>query len=322
MKMTMFKVLGTSALLSAMSVGSAFATECIAPANPGGGWDFTCRQIANIMYEVKAIDAPMQVTNMAGGGGGVAFSAVVADHNTDADVIVAASSATTTRLAQNAYAGMTADQVRFVGAIGADPGVIVVAKDSPFQNLGDMVAAIKADPGSVAFAGGSAVGGFDHMKPLQVMKAAGFTDITKIKYIGVDGGADAITQTVGGFTQAMTGDMSEITGFIKSGDVRVLAVLTEERVPGFEDIPTAREQGFDVVAVNWRGVYVPKGISDEQFNTWATRLQAVADSAQWKAAMAENGLAPFTKVGGDFQSWVDGVIADTVTLSKEIGVIQ
>ncbi|WP_050523347.1 Bug family tripartite tricarboxylate transporter substrate binding protein [Pseudorhodobacter wandonensis] len=322
MKMTMFKVLGTSALLSAMSVGSAFATECIAPANPGGGWDFTCRQIANIMYEVKAIDAPMQVTNMAGGGGGVAFSAVVADHNTDPDVIVAASSATTTRLAQNAYAGMTADQVRFVGAIGADPGVIVVAKDSPFQNLGDMVAAIKADPASVAFAGGSAVGGFDHMKPLQIMKAAGFNDITKIKYIGVDGGADAITQTVGGFTQAMTGDMSEIVGFIKSGDVRVLAVLTEERVPGFEDIPTAREQGFDVVAVNWRGVYVPKGISDDQFNTWATRLKAVADSEQWKTAMAENGLAPFTKVGADFQTWVDGVIADTVTLSKEIGVIQ
>ncbi|RUS59504.1 tripartite tricarboxylate transporter substrate binding protein [Pseudorhodobacter sp. E13] len=318
----MFKVLGTSALLSALTAGSAFATECIAPANPGGGWDFTCRQIANIMYEIKAIDAPMQVTNMAGGGGGVAFSAVVADHNEDPDVIVAASSATTTRLAQNAFAGMTADQVRFVGAIGADPGVIVVAKDSPFQSLSDMVEAIKADPGSVAFAGGSAVGGFDHMKPLQIMKAAGFDDITKIKYIGVDGGADAITQTVGGFTQAMTGDMSEIVGFIKSGDVRALAVLTEERVPGFDDIPTAREQGFDVVAVNWRGVYVPKGISDDQFNAWAERLKAVAESDQWKAAMAENGLAPFTKVGGDFQSWVDGVIADTVVLSKEIGVIQ
>jgi len=322
MKTTMFKVLGTSALLSAMATSSAFATECIAPANPGGGWDFTCRQIANIMYEIKAIDAPMQVTNMAGGGGGVAFSAVVADHNEDPEVIVAASSATTTRLAQNAFAGMTADQVRFVGAIGADPGVIVVAKDSPFQNLGDMVAAIKADPGSVAFAGGSAVGGFDHMKPLQIMKAAGFDDITKIKYIGVDGGADAITQTVGGFTQAMTGDMSEIVGFVKSGDVRVLAVLTEERVPGFDDIPTAREQGFDVVAVNWRGVYVPKGISDDQFNTWAERLKAVAESEQWKTAMAENGLAPFTKVGGDFQTWVDNVIADTVVLSKEIGVIQ
>ena len=301
---------------------SALATECIAPANPGGGWDFTCRQIANILYETKQIDAPMVVTNMAGAGGGVAYTFVVTDRNDDPDLIVAASSATTTRLAQNAFAGATADQVRFLGAIGADPGVIVVAKDSPFKSLNDMVEAIKADPASVAFAGGSAVGGFDHMKPLQVMKAAGFDDITKIKYIGVDGGADAITQTVGGFTQAMTGDMSEIVGFIKSGDVRALAVLTEERVPGFEDIPTAREQGFDVVAVNWRGLYVPKGISDDQFNAWAAKLQVVADSPEWKAAMEANGLAPFTKVGGDFQSWVDGVIAETVTLSKEIGVIQ
>jgi putative tricarboxylic transport membrane protein len=246
----------------------------------------------------------------------------VNERNTDEDLIVAASSATTTRLAQNAYAGSTADQVRFVGAIGADPGVIVVAADSPYQSLNELVDAILADPTSVAFAGGSAVGGFDHMKPLQVLQAAGFDDITQVRYIGVDGGADAITQTIGGFTQAMTGDMSEIVGFVRSGDVRVLAVLTEERVPGFEDIPTAREQGYDVVAVNWRGLYVPGGISDEAFALWAERLAAVAASAQWQEAMAANGLAPFTKVGDDFQEWINGVIASTEDLSRLIGVIQ
>ena len=301
---------------------TSFATECIAPANPGGGWDFTCRQIGKILFDIGQVPNPVQVTNMAGGGGGLAFNHVVSERGTDNDLIVAASQATATRLAQNAYAGMTADQVRFVGAIGADPGVIVVAKDSPFQNLNDMVAAIKADPGSVAFAGGSAAGGFDHLKVLMILKETGFTDIRKIKYIGVDGGADAITQTVGGFTQGMTGDMSEIVGFLKSGEVRALAVLTEERVPGFEDIPTAQEQGIDVVAVNWRGLYVPKGISDADFDAWGGKLKAVAESQEWQDAMTANGLAPFTKVGGDFQSWVDGVIADTVELSKEIGVIQ
>lgn len=315
------KVLLTSAALT-FSAGTAFATECIAPANPGGGWDFTCRQIGKILFDLGLVSDPIQVTNMAGAGGGLAFAHVVNERNTDEDLIVAASSATTTRLAQNAFGGMTADQVRFVGAIGADPGVIVVAAGSPFQTLTDLVEAIKADPGSVAFAGGSAAGGFDHMKPLQVLKAAGFTDITSVKYIGVDGGADAITQTVGGFTQAMTGDMSEIVGFINSGEVRALAVLTEERVPGFEQIPTAREQGYDVVAVNWRGLYVPKGISDDAFNAWGEKLAAVAASAEWQEAMTANGLAPFTKVGGDFQSWIDQVVADTVELSKEIGVIQ
>ena len=155
-----------------------------------------------------------------------------------------------------------------------------------------------------------------------MLKAAGFDDITKVKYIGVDGGADAITQTIGGFTQAMTGDMSEVVGFLAGGDIRVLAVLTEERVPGFEDIPTAKEQGFDVVAVNWRGLYVPKGISDEEFNAWGEKLAAVAASDEWQQAMKDNGLAPFTKVGGDFQSWIDDVVAQTEELSREIGVIQ
>lgn len=320
MKMTIKALVSSVALTVAAS--SAFAAECIAPANPGGGWDFTCRQIGKILFDIGQVSEPVQVTNMAGGGGGLAFSHVVNERADDADLIVAASSATTTRLAQNAFGGMTADQVRFVGAIGADPGVIVVAADSPFQSLNDLVAAMQADPGSVAFAGGSAVGGFDHLKVLQVAKASGIDAVTKIKYIGVDGGADAITQTVGGFTQGMTGDMSEIVGFIKSGEVRALAVLTEERVPGFEDIPTAREQGVDVVAVNWRGLYVPKNISDDEFNAWADKLAAVAASDEWKQAMADNGLAPFTKVGGDFQSWVDGVVAETEALSREIGVIQ
>ena len=315
------RTIGLSAAF-VLTAGSVTAAECIAPANPGGGWDFTCRQIGKILHDIGAVDNPVQVTNMPGGGGGLAYTHVVTERGSDTDLIVAASSATTTRLAQNAFAGMTADQVRFVGAIGADPGVLVVAADSPYNSLGELVDAIKADPGSVAFAGGSAVGGFDHLKPLMVLKEGGFTDITKVKYIGLDGGADAITQTVGGFTQVMTGDMSEVVGFLANGDVRVIAVLTEERVPGFEDIPTAKEQGFDVVAVNWRGLYVPKDISDDDFNAWADKLQQVADSDAWAKAMADNGLAPFTMVGGDFQSYVNGLVGDINAMSKELGVIQ
>ncbi|MDV7143535.1 tripartite tricarboxylate transporter substrate-binding protein [Tropicimonas sp. TH_r6] len=317
-----FILRGTVAATVLFSASAVWAAECIAPANPGGGWDFTCRQIGKIMYDIGAVDKPVQVTNMAGAGGGLAYNHVVAERGEDEELFIAASSATTTRLAQNAYAGMKADQVRWVGAIGADPGVIVVGKDSEFQSLTDLLDAVKADPKSIAFAGGSAVGGFDHLKPLMVLQRAGVEDVTKVKYIGTDGGADAITQTVGGFTQAMSGDMSEVVGFIKSGDVRVLAVLTEERVPGFDDIPTAMEQGIDVVAVNWRGLYVPKGVSDETFDMWAERLAKVAESDEWATAMEANGLAPFTKVGADFQGYVDGVVADVEALSRELGVIQ
>ncbi len=304
------------------AAGTAAAAECIAPANPGGGWDFTCRQIGKVMFDIGAIDKPIQVTNMAGAGGGIAYNYVVAERNKDEDLIVAASSATTTRLAQNAYAGMTADQVRFLGSVGGDPGIIMVGAKSPFKSLNDLVDAIKKDPQSVAFAGGSIAGGFDHIKPLMILQRAGVEDVTKVRYVAFNGGGEAITQTIGGFTQAMSGDMSEVIGFIKSGDIRVLAVLTEERVPGFDDIPTAKEQGFDVVAVNWRGLFVPKGISDEAFQKWADRLQKVADSEEWKKIMATNGLAPFTKVGAKFQAYLDGVTAEIQKISKELGVIK
>ena len=322
MKNRLFKAFVASAIMGFAAPVAVSAAECIAPANPGGGWDFTCRQVGQILFDLGLVDAPVVITNLAGAGGGLAYSTVVNERDEDADLIVAASSATTTRLAQNAFGGATADQVRFVGAIGADPGVIVVANDSPFQTLGDLVDAALADPTSVAFAGGSAVGGFDHMKPLQVLQAAGLEDITQIRYIGVDGGADAITQTIGGFTQAMTGDMSEVVSFLEAGEIRVLAVLSEERVPAYPDIPTAVEQGYDVVGMNWRGFYVPGGISDEEFAAWAEKIQTVADSAEWQQVMADNGLAPFTIVGDDFQAWVDEVIADTEELSREIGVIQ
>ncbi|MCY3878661.1 MAG: tripartite tricarboxylate transporter substrate-binding protein [Rhodobacteraceae bacterium] len=323
MEIRVRKTVFAGALLGGIGIaGSAFAAECIAPANPGGGWDFTCRTIGKIMHDIGAVDKPIQVTNMAGGGGGLAFSHVVNERNDDGELIVAASSATATRLAQNAYGGLMADQVQFLGAIGADPGIIAVAKDSPYMSLTDLLDAVIADPTSVTFAGGSAAGGFDHLKVLMALGRAGFTDVTSVKYIGVDGGADAITQTIGGHTQAMTGDMSEVVGFLAADEIRVIAVFTDERVPGFEQIPTAKEQGIDIVSVNWRGLYVPLGIDEADYDRWSDALAQVAASQEWQDAMVANGLAPFTKVGRDFQDYVNGVIGEIETLSREIGVIQ
>ncbi|AGI67178.1 hypothetical protein OAN307_c15040 [Octadecabacter antarcticus 307] len=143
-----------------------------------------------------------------------------------------------------------------------------------------------------------------------------------IKHIDVDGDADALTQTVDDITQGLTGDMSKIVDFNESRDICGLAGLREGHVPGFENIATAVEQGIDGVAVNWRGFYDQKDISNADFQIWADRLQAVADSDEWETAMIEKGLALFIRVGDNFQTWVDGVIASTEELSREIGVDQ
>ncbi|MDT8345093.1 MAG: tripartite tricarboxylate transporter substrate-binding protein [Thermohalobaculum sp.] len=299
------------------------ATECIAPANPGGGWDFTCRQVGKTLQDLGLIPGTMQVTNLAGGGGGVAFAEVVNKRNAENGLITAASSATATRLAQGAYPGNTIDQVRWVGAVGADYGIIAVAKGSDIGTLPELMDRIKADPKSISIAGGSAVGGWDHLKVLIAADKAGIDDLRTIKYVAFDGGGEAVTQLLAGSVQAFTGDASEAKGFVDSGDIKVIAVLAPERLPGdFGSFPTAREQGIDAIGANWRGFYAPGGMSDEAYAYWVERVAKVYASPEWKAVMEANGLAPLDLSGAAFQAFVAESVASIAALSREIGLIK
>lgn len=299
------------------------APECIAPANPGGGWDFTCRQVGKVMQDEGLIDKTMQVVNLAGGGGGVAYAEVVNKRNDSNDLLIAASSATTTRLAQNAFPGNTMDQVRWVASIGADYGMIAVSKSSPVNTLPELLAMVKADPTSVAFAGGSAVGGWDHLKVLIAAKASGVEDVRTVKYVAFDGGGEAVTQLLAGSVQAFTGDISEAKGFVDSGDIKVLAVLAPERLEGdFAQFPTAKEQGVDALGANWRGFYAPKGMSDEAYAAWVEKISTLYASDAWKAVMAQNGIAPLDLQGAEFEAFVAASVAEIAELSKQIGIIQ
>lgn len=297
--------------------------ECIAPANPGGGWDFTCRQVGKSLQDLGLIPGTMQVVNLSGGGGGVAYAEVVNKRNDDNDLVVAASSATATRLAQGAYPGNTMDQVRWLGSIGADYGVIAVSADSEIATLPDLMDAVLADPSAVNFGGGSAVGGWDHLKVLIAAQEAGIEDVRDVKYIAFAGGGEAVTQLLAGSLQAFTGDLSEAQGFVESGDIKVLAVLAPERLDGeFSDIPTAREQGIDAIGANWRGFYAPGGMSDAAYDYWVSRLDTLYDSPEWKAVMDANGLAPLDLHGEEFQSFVADSVASIEELSREIGILQ
>ncbi len=298
-------------------------SECIAPANPGGGWDFTCRQVGKTMQDLGLVPGTMQVTNLAGGGGGVAFAEVVNKRNTDEELLIAASTATATRLAQGAYPGNSVDQVRWVGSVGTDYGIIAVAAASPIQSLTELMDQVKADPKSVAFSGGSAVGGWDHLKVLITTRAAGIEDVRQIKYVAFDGGGEAVTQLLAGSVQAFTGDASEAKGFVDSGDIRVVAVLAPERMKGdFAEFPTAVEQGVDAVGANWRGFYLPGGASDEAYDFWVKTLGTVYESPEWKAVMEQSGLAPLDLRGDEFNAFVVDSVNSINALSKEIGLIK
>ncbi|WP_342596273.1 tripartite tricarboxylate transporter substrate-binding protein [Salinicola lusitanus] len=316
-----FPLLIFSSLTLAYEPGSK--TECIAPADPGGGWDFTCRNAANVFQELGLVPKTMQTINMAGAGGGVAFAHTVSKRRGDDDLLVAASTSTVTRLAQGQFPGMDASMVNWLGTIGADYGVIAVSKDSPYHNLNELMDAMKQDPRAVKFAGGSANGGWDHLKVLIAAKAAGVENLPRIPYLSYNNGGEALTQLVGGHVGAFTGDITEAKGFFESGDIRVLAVLSEDRLPGaFSTIPTAREQGIDAIGANWRGFYMPVDIDDDAKQYWVDAIDKLYASDQWKKVMKSNGLMPFHPDSSEFEAFVKQQIQDIQSLSKEIGLIQ
>ena len=298
-------------------------TECIAPADPGGGWDFTCRvPAAQVMRELSLFPGAMRVTNMPGGGGGVAFANVVTQRADDADLIVAGSIATATRLAQNVYAGFTADDVRWLGAVGADYGVIAVGADSEYQTLEELVEDVRANPGDTTFVGGSAIGGWDHLKVLLLVDEAGMDDLENVRYIAFDGGGAAMIEVLGGRASAFTGDASEVLSQVEAGEVRVLGVLAPERLDVLPDVPTAQEAGYDVIGANWRAFYAPPGISNEAYDYWVEAVQQVAASDEWATLRDQNGLAEFALFGDEFETFVREQVAEIRGISEELGLMQ
>jgi putative tricarboxylic transport membrane protein len=330
MKKSIISLLFVVAAIVSIGIAPAIAdghklsgTECLAPAGAGGGWDFTCRvPAAQLMQKLDLIDGGMKVVNMSGSGGGKAFSHVVTTRNTDEKLIVAASAATATRLAQKVYGDYKADNVRWVGALGMDYGVIVVGKDSPYNTLDDLMEQLKTDPRKAPLVGASSRGGWDHLKALLVAKEAGIKNLRSINYIPFDNGGKALLEVVAGRAAAFTGDSSEIIGQLQAGELRVLAVLSDNRVPALGDAKTAKEQGYDVVGGNWRAFYAPAGISDEAYDYWVSAVKAVAMSPEWTELREKNGLAEFTSFGKDFDVFVRKQIENVAALSKELGIIK
>lgn len=308
----------------AMSGFTGAKPECIAPAAPGGGWDFTCRTVGRLLQELKIIDRPMQVTNMPGAVGAVAFAHVAENRGKDGNLIVASSSVGMTQIAQRRYPG-DADKMRWLAMLGADTGVILVKADSPYKTLGDLMNALKADPNAAVTAGSSGAGGYDHLRLLLVARAAGVdaANLRKIRWVQFEGGTDAVTQMLGGHIGVVATDLGEIAGFVESGQVRVLGALSAERLSApFDKLPTAREQGFDVVGLNWRGFYTGGGVSDADYDASVAGLKRLYETDEWKKAAQQSGLSPSWIGGKEFEEFVRKSISDLRSLSQDIGVIK
>jgi putative tricarboxylic transport membrane protein len=270
----------------------------MAPASPGGGWDQTSRA-AQQALEQGVVDTGVEVFNVPQAGGTVGLAQLVNEKGnghllmTMGLVMVGA--------IQTNKSQVTLDQTTPIARLTSEPEVIVVPAGSSYKTLDDLVAALEADPGKVAIAGGSA-GGTDQILAGLVAKAIG-VDPRKVNYIAYSGGGEALAAILGGKVKAGISGVGEFAEQIETGKLRALAVSGPARVDGV-DAPTLKEAGVDVELVNWRGMVAPPELSDSDREGLTRVVTEMHESQAWKDALAKNGWEDSFQVGDEFDSFL------------------
>ena len=294
--------------------------ECIAPANPGGGWDTICRASSGVLQKTGLVKTNLYVTNMPGGSGAVAIANVIAKRKGDPGLLVAASNSLTFTIAMkrtpHGY-----DDVIPLAQVAGEYGGFFVRADSKYKTLGDVVEALKKDPRSVTFAGGSAPGSLDHIKVALLAKAIG-VEPSKTVYVPFQGGGEAMTSLLGGHTEVAAMDVAEAAPQLEAGKIRGLAVMAEKRSSKFKDVPTTFEQGVQVTFPIWRGLYMAPGAPAEAVAFWTDTVKKMTATPEWKAELDKLGWEPVVKTGDEFKAFVQEERTRYDALLRELGFLK
>lgn len=205
-----------------------------------------------------------------------------------------------------------------IARLTEEQDVVVVAKDSPYKTIDELIGAWKEDPGKLPVGGGSAPGGPDHLAPMLMAQAAGIAP-KDVNYIPFDGGGELLASILGNKVAFGVSGVGEYLDQIKAGELRLLAVTGPERVAGL-DAPTLQEAGYDVNFTNWRGIVAPPGLTEAQRDKLTRLIEELHDSPQWRQSMKQNGWDDAFLTGDEFGDFLDAQDKRVVSVLKELGL--
>ncbi|MBI4048654.1 MAG: tripartite tricarboxylate transporter substrate binding protein [Devosia nanyangense] len=289
----------------------------MAPAAPGGGWDQTARSMQTALQD-EGISPSVQVTNVPGAGGTIGLAQFVNQSKGNPNALIVGGYVMVGAILTNA-SPVTLDAVTPIARLTGEYEAIVVPAASPIKTMQDLVAQLKADPGSVSWGGGSA-GGSDHIAVGLIAKASG-VDPTKINYIAFSGGGEALAAILGNQVTAGISGYGEFESQVAAGELRVLAVSSDERLEGI-DAPTLKEAGVDVAVQNWRMVAAAPGLSDDQVAAITADIEKMAKSKTWQDILKTKGWQDTFLAGADFKAQLAKDIESTAGILKEIGLVK
>jgi len=308
-----------AALVSGAMTVSAFAADynIMAPAAPGGGWDQTARSMQEALT-TEGISGNVQVTNVPGAGGTIGLAQFANQDAGNPNALIVGGYVMVGAILTN-MAPVTLNDVTPIARLTGEAVAIVVPASSDIQTLDDLIAKLKENTGAVSWAGGSA-GGVDHITAGLIAKTIG-VDPTQVNYIAYSGGGEALAAILGNQVTVGISGISEFSSQIAAGELRLLAVSSEDRVPGI-DGPTLKEAGVDLAVQNWRMVAAAPGITDEQKASITADIKKMAESDAWKKTLETKGWVDTYLDGEAFDTQLAANISATETILKDIGLVQ
>jgi putative tricarboxylic transport membrane protein len=284
------------------------------PAGPGGGWDGLGRAIEQVARGAGLV-GNFQFENVGGAGGMVGLPRFASQRRGRGDALMVGGSVMVGAGITNRSPVGIKDVVP-VARMTEEIGVVVVPANSEFQNIGQLVAALRANPGGVAVGGGSA-GGTDHITLGLVLKALG-RNPREASYVAFAGGGPAQAAIMGGQVKAGISGLSEFAEQIKAGRMRALATTGEPRSDAA--IPTLKESGVDVVTSNWRGVFGAPGINATQRQALSDLMTAIHALPAWREMLTTRGWDDAFLTGDAFAQYLTRDIADTEAVLRDLGL--
>jgi putative tricarboxylic transport membrane protein len=319
--MTILRTCLPMILLSACALARASGPECVIPSKPGGAMDLTCKLAQNAL-QGRPGAAKLKLSYLPGGIGAVAWHTLVSQRRAEPDTLVAFSGGSLLNLAQGKFGKANAGDVRWVAAMGADYGMIAVRSDSQFRTLADLTDALKRTPEKVLIGMSGTIGSQDWLKMALVAQRAGI-DPKKLRFVALEGGGEAFTAMQASFVQVVSGDASEATLYAGPGNVRVLAVLAEHRLPGvLAAVPTAREQGIDVVWPIIRGVWMGPGVPDADYRRWVAAFDRMEAAPEYPQLRAAAGLYPFSMTGDALTQYIKKAVLDYNRQARQFNLVR
>lgn len=288
------------------------------PGGAGGGWDGTARGTGEALTKSGLVGSA-SYENMSGGGGGKAIGYLIENAESQHGTLMVNSTPIVIRSLTGVFPQSFRDLTLVAGTIG-DYAAIVVGKNSEINSMADLVGAFQADPKGTAIGGGSVPGGMDHLVAAMVMKAAG-EDPIAVKYIPYDAGGKAMAALLSGEIAALSTGFSEAVDLANAGEVKIIGVTAEERVPTYADAATMKEQGIDTVFVNWRGFFGAPGLPEDKLTAYQEALTKMYETAEWEEVRARNGWVNIHNSGDDFRAFLEAQEQEIGDLMKELGFL-